>query len=112
MITLTALVAVGCLLLNEEQTDAVEVSLVNDADVGEVTLLLLSLLCQDVTFVSMFSFNLSCSGKGEPFFGTGISLNFWHFAFCLKKLFICSGNRHLPSLMPFFFFSQLKAVAE
>jgi hypothetical protein len=30
----------------------------------------------------MFSLDLSCSGKGEPLFGTGISLNLWHFECC------------------------------
>ena len=33
-----------------------------------------------MTFKSMLPFDFSCSGKGEPLFGTGISLNFWHFA--------------------------------
>lgn len=45
---------------------------------GEVTFLLLSLFRQNVTFVSVLSLDLSCSGKGEPLFGTGISLNLWH----------------------------------
>ena len=55
------------------------VSGVNDAEVGEVSFLLLSLLGENVTFESMFSLDLSCSGKSESFFGTGISLNLWHF---------------------------------
>ena len=67
------------LLLNEKKADRVEVSLVHDSNVSKVSLCFLGLLSQDVTLVSMFSFNLSCSGKGKSFFGTGISLNFWHF---------------------------------
>jgi hypothetical protein len=34
----------------------------------------------------MLSFDFSCSGKGEPLFGTGISLNFWHFAIVLMMI--------------------------
>ena len=67
------------LLLHEEFAHRVEVTLVDDAHVSEVSLTLFALLGQDVTLVSMFSFNLPCSGKGESFFGTGISFNFWHF---------------------------------
>lgn len=46
----------------------------------KISLLLFGLLRQDVTFVRMFPFDFSCSGKGKPLFGTGISLHFWHFA--------------------------------
>ena len=35
----------------------------------------------------MLSLDFSCSGKGEPLFGTGISLHFWHFALVFCKLF-------------------------
>ena len=66
-------------LLHQQLTNGLQVVDINDADARQVSLLLLGLLGQDVTLVSMFSFNLPCSGKGEPFFGTGISLKFWHF---------------------------------
>ena len=69
-------------LLDEELAHRLQVVDVDNADAGEVSLLLLGLLGQDVTLVSMLSFNLPCSGKGKPFFGTGISLNFWHFCNC------------------------------
>ena len=46
----------------------------------EISLLLFGLLRQNVTFIRMFPLDFSCSGKGKPFFGTGISLHFWHFA--------------------------------
>ena len=46
----------------------------------QIPLLLLGLLGQNMTLVSMFPLDFPCSGKGEPLFGTGISLNFWHFA--------------------------------
>ena len=45
---------------------------------AKVSLLLLSLLRQDVAVKSVFSLDLSCSGKSESFFGTGISLNLRH----------------------------------
>jgi len=47
---------------------------------GEISLLLFGLLRQNVTFIRMFPLDFSCSGKGKPLFGTGISLHFWHFA--------------------------------
>jgi len=53
---------------------------VNKTHVSKISLLLLGLLRQDVTFERMFPFDFSCSGKGKPLFGTGISLHFWHFA--------------------------------
>jgi len=46
--------------------------------VSKITLLFLRFFRQNVTFVSVFPFDFSCSGKGEPLFGTGISFNFWH----------------------------------
>ena len=74
------------MLLHQELAHLRQVALVHDAHVGEVSFTLFALLGQDVTLVSMFSFNLPCSGKGEPFFGTGISLNFWHFVNLFKKI--------------------------
>jgi len=53
---------------------------VNQTGLRKISLLLFSLFGQNVTFVSMFPLDFSCSGKGEPLFGTGISLHFWHFA--------------------------------
>ena len=52
---------------------------IHDGVVYQVSLLLLRLLRQNVTVISMLSFNLTRSGKSESFFSTGISLNFWHF---------------------------------
>jgi len=45
----------------------------------KVALLLFGLLGQNVTVISVVSFDLTRSGKVKPFFGTGISLYFWHF---------------------------------
>jgi len=53
---------------------------VHKTHLREVSLLLFGLFGQNVTFVRMFPFDFSCSGKGKPLFGTGISLHFWHFA--------------------------------
>jgi len=52
----------------------------NKACLRQISLLLFGLLRQNVTFVRMLPLDFSCSGKGEPLFGTGISLHFWHFA--------------------------------
>ena len=55
------------------------VGTIHETCVLKVAFLLFGLLGQDVTVESVMSFNLTRSGKVEPFFGTGISLNFWHF---------------------------------
>jgi len=52
----------------------------HETSLSKISLSLLGLFRQNMTFVRMFPFDFSCSGKGEPFFGTGISLHFWHFA--------------------------------
>ena len=67
------------LLECEELLDIRFVSVSYSAGVGQIALLLLGLFGQDVALVGMFSLDLSCSGKGEPLFGTGISLNLGHF---------------------------------
>ena len=51
----------------------------HDSGVVEVSLLLLSLLRQNVAVISMLSFDLTCSGQLEAFLSAGICLNFWHF---------------------------------
>ena len=66
-------------LAHQELANDGQVGVVNDAHLTQVTFTLLALLCQDVTLVSMSSFNLSGAGKGEPFLRSGIRLNFWHF---------------------------------
>ena len=67
------------LLEGEERLHAVFVHFSDECEVVEVALLLLGLLSQNVAVVSMFSFDFSCSGKSESFFGTGISFNLRHF---------------------------------
>lgn len=48
---------------------------------NKISLLLLSLLCQDMTVISVLSLDLSCSGKLETLLCCGFCFNFWHF-FC------------------------------
>lgn len=55
------------------------VGTVHETCVLEIALLLFGLLGQNVTVESVVSFDLTRSGKVKPFFGTGISLYFWHF---------------------------------
>lgn len=52
---------------------------VNQAEVREVSFLLLGFLCQDVAFESVLSLDFSGAGKGKPFLRCGICLNLWHF---------------------------------
>ncbi len=70
------------LLECEELLDIRFVSVSYSAGVGQIALLLLGLFGENVALEGMFSLDLSCSGKGEPLFGTGISLNLWHFECC------------------------------
>ena len=83
----------------EELADVLEVRAVEDGELGEVALLLLGLLRQDVAVESVLSLDLPCSGKSESFFGTGISFNLRHFknnytvilnvgAFCALRKFV------------------------
>ena len=60
------------------------VGAVHDSNVVEVAFLLFGLLGQDVTVVSVTSFDLTRSGERETLLGAGISLYFWHFL-----LFVC-----------------------
>ena len=69
-------------LLAKQQTHVGDVVAIQDSAVAQVALLLLGLLGQDVALESVTTLDLTCSGKGEPFFGTGISFNFRHFLVC------------------------------
>src|SRR5665647_3079166 len=67
--------------------NVVQICLVYKSSMSQVTFLLFCLFSQNVAFKSMFSFDLSCSGKGEPFFCTGVSFHFWH---CYYIYFSCN----------------------
>ena len=54
------------------------VRIVNEANVNEVTLLLLSLLRENVTVESVLSLDLTGSGERETLLCAGISLYFRH----------------------------------
>ena len=54
------------------------VRIVNEANVNEVTLLLLSLLRENVTVESVLSLDLTGSGERETLLSTRISLYFRH----------------------------------
>ncbi len=69
------------LLEGEKLQHGAAVGRCHSSGMGEVALLLFGLLGQDVALESMFSLDFSCSGKGEPLFGTGISLNLWHLGY-------------------------------
>ena len=76
----------------------------HDGVVNQVTFLLLRLLRQDVTVISMMSFHFTRSGKNESFFGTGISFLFWHFV-CFLICYLICGNaytRRYAHSSPFF----------
>ena len=50
----------------------------------EISLLLLCLLSQNVTVVSVMTLNLTSTGECESLLCTGVCLQLWHFYFVLK----------------------------
>lgn len=69
-------------LADEELIDLLLISLVENCEVVEVSLLLLGFFGEDVAVISMLPLDLACSGKRKAFFGTGISLELCHFFVC------------------------------
>ena len=59
------------------------VSLYDNRAVVEISLLLLRLLRQNVTVISVLTLDLACSSKRETLLCSGLSFNFWHFFVCL-----------------------------
>lgn len=72
------------------------VGTIDQCDMIEIALLLFGLLSQNMTMISMLSFNFTRSGKSESFFGTGISLNFWHFL-CILNYYYNKRLREIPN---------------
>ena len=70
----------------EEFANLTYVGAVYDGYVVQVALLLLGLLRQNVTVVSVTSFDLTRSGERETLLGAGISLYFWHFLCLFDEL--------------------------
>ena len=67
-------------MVGEQRFNAFGVHAANEAGVCQIAFLFQRFLRQNVTFESVFTFDFSCSGKGEPLFGTGISLQFRPFS--------------------------------
>ena len=65
-----------------------EVRLVNEGLVNQITFLLLGFLCQNVTVVSMMSLDLTCTGETESLLRTGIRFYFWHCFVLFNELLI------------------------
>ena len=65
----------------EQITNLLEVAVVYDCLMNQISLLLLCLLSQNVTVISVMTLDLTCTGKAESLLCTGVSLYFWHF-FC------------------------------
>jgi len=67
------------LLHVQHQLHILNIGTVNNRPVSQISFAFGTFLCKNMAFVSMFSFDFSCSGKFESFFGTGIGFHFWHF---------------------------------
>ena len=63
----------------EQIANLLQVGAVDNCLMNQVTFLFLCLLSQNVTVVSVMSFNLTCSSETESLLRTGVSFNFWHF---------------------------------
>ena len=63
----------------EEFANLLHVRAVNESHMVKVALLLLGLLGQDVTVISVVTLNLTGSGERKTLLCTRISLYFWHF---------------------------------
>ena len=84
------------------------VCLYDNCTVVKISLLLLSLLSQDVTVISMLTLNFSCSSKRETLFCSGFSFNFWHF---FIVLIINNVWQRIYQGVTHFFYSSLLAAA-
>ena len=73
---------------------------------NQISLLLLCLLSQNVTVISVMTLDLTCTGKAESLLCTGVSLYFWHFFVNLKLLFIICGNAYTKALRTFIMLSS------
>lgn len=82
------IVVLTCRLAEAEKfLDFAYVYLVYSGEVGEVTLLLLRLLREDVTLEGMFALDLTRASERETLLSTGVCLQLRHFLSCLYKLF-------------------------
>lgn len=80
-VPLTLKGAWGLRLEAEEFAYGSYVGVVEDCKLVEVAFAFFALLGEDVAVVGVFSFDFTRTGKGEPFFGTGVSFNLGHCCF-------------------------------
>lgn len=77
----------------EKVTHLADVATVDECLVNEVSLLLLGLLSQDVTVVSVMSLDLTRSGERETLLSTGVCLLLWHFCLFLFVIYLLLWQR-------------------
>ena len=70
----------------------------------EVSLLLLGLLSQNVTVVSVMTLNLTSTGECESLLCAGICFLLWHFYLCLIINYIIKGGNVYTRTVPHSFF--------
>src|SRR5690606_9199860 len=78
--------------------DITLICLMYQGTVSQGKLLFFGLLCQDVTFKRMLSFDLSGTGKLETLLGTGLRFHFrhWILVYLLSHLLLSSLGRTSP----------------
>ena len=77
----------------------------------QVSLLLLGLLSQNVTVVSVMTLDFTCSGDAETLLGSGVCLYFWH-CFLYLSVIISGGNAYTGRYAPFLFIIDKSATVE
>ena len=83
-----------------------EIRLVNESLVNQITFLFLCFLSQDVTVVSMMSLDLTCTGETESLLRTGIRFYFWH-CFLLFNCYYIAAATHIPGVTHLFLLKSL-----
>ena len=92
---------IGELTETQQVTNLLHVRYVNDGRTYQVALLLLGLLRQNVTVVSVVSLDLTCTRERESLLRTGICLYFWH-CFNYLNCYYKSATTHIPGAPPYF----------
>ena len=85
----------------EQVANLLHIRTIHQGLVYQVAFLLLCFLSQNVTVVSVMSFDLTGSGETESLLCAGICLYFWHF-FVVYLLFIYGGNAYTRRYAPLF----------
>ena len=95
----------------EQVANLLHIRTIHQGLVYQVAFLLLCFLSQNVTVVSVMSFDLTGSGETESLLCAGICLYFWHFFVCFKLLFIVRWQRIYRALRTLLLFIRQRSLS-